>query len=271
MLARRAAVLSACVVARALSFGTLNSWRGGAVSHASIARGLSMVAPQALDLPITLTSAVLAPSSDGVASWSGDLLVLPFWEVEKEASITLDGDLSALDEATGGALAEFIEFQEFKGSAGSSAVVTLPKGSPARRLALVGLGKADKFSHAGAKKFGKELASLAKAQKAKLMGALMPSPMDVQAQQNAVETALIDLSPDTRFKSDKDADENKPPPLQQLDLLGEPARQRPLLLPGSPCFPTPPSASLADARTAESAAASQSRRAHVPSLTARRP
>ena len=60
---------------------------------------------------------------------------------------------------------------DFKGKAGSSAVIALPRGLPTRRLAVVGLGKADSKPAAG---FGEALATAAMAQKAKVMAAVLP-------------------------------------------------------------------------------------------------
>ena len=122
-----------------------------------------------------------------------------------------------------GALADVIADHEFKGKAGSSAVVALPRGSSARRLAVVGLGKADaKTGLAVGKKLGTALASIAKDQKAKTMGVVLPAetPLTTPMQQAAVEAVLLGLSPDTRYKSKPDDDENKPPPLESVTLLG---------------------------------------------------
>lgn len=199
--------------------GALPAWR--TLTHRSLnARQLATMSATSLQT-ISLTSASVEKSGATASKWSGDLLVLPFWEVANSSEITLSKELAALDGAIGGALTDLVTDQEFKGAPGSTAVVALPRGSPARRLAIVGLGKQDKYKVPGARKFGEELAALAKAQKVKVMGALLPSdPAMTAVLQQAVEAALLGLSPDTRFKSAKDADENKPPPLEKLELLG---------------------------------------------------
>ena len=58
----------------------------------------------------------------------------------------------------------------------------------------------------GARKFGDTLATLAKDQKSKQAAVLVPdfgAAAAAQMQQAAFEAALLGLSPDTRYKSDK--------------------------------------------------------------------
>jgi leucyl aminopeptidase len=198
---------------------TVGRFAATRTSSAAMSAGASKI-PTAVEAPISLSSVLIEPKSDPPESWSGDLLVVSFWEPEeKDADLTLTAAQSAIDAAYDGALADLIEFHEFKGKAGSSAVIALPKSMPARRLAVVGLGKADGFKAAGAAKLGAALATMAKDQKVKTMAAVMPEASEA-LQVAAVESLLLGLSPDTRYKSKKDADENKPPPLVSLDLLG---------------------------------------------------
>ena len=198
---------------------TVGRFAATRTSSAAMSAGASKI-PTAVEAPISLSSVLIEPKSDQPESWSGDLLVVSFWEPEeKDADLTLTAAQSAIDAAYDGALADLIEFHEFKGKAGSSAVIALPKSMPARRLAVVGLGKADGFKAAGAAKLGAALATMAKDQKVKTMAAVMPEASEA-LQVAAVESLLLGLSPDTRYKSKKDADENKPPPLVSLDLLG---------------------------------------------------
>jgi len=215
---------SLTLATRALTIGgrSATAWRG-----ARLAGGYRSLATMATAGPasvpnISLSTATIETSGVDAAEWTGDLLVLPFWEVESSSDLTLSPELAALDGVVGGALSGLIDDQEFKGASGSTAVVGLPRGALMRRLAIVGLGKPDKYTVAGARKFGDELASVAKLQKAKSMGAVLPTdPVPSSAlQQAALEAALLGLSPDTRFKSAKDDDANKPPPLVSLELLG---------------------------------------------------
>ncbi len=185
-------------------------------------RALAMASGRVSEVPIPLSGVAVKSSDSEPSSWAGDLLVVSFWEADKDKELELSASASSIDAAVGGALADLIADQEFKGKAGSSAVVSLPRGSAARRLAVVGLGKADKCKVAGARKLGLTLATVAKEQKAKAMAAALPeaSPLSETMVQAAVEGMLLGLSPDTRYKSDADDEENKPPPLQSFELLG---------------------------------------------------
>jgi len=147
--------------------------------------------------------------------------VVPFWETKVEGGLTLNTELEALDSAVDGALSDLIADHEFKGAPGSTAVVALPRAAKVRRLAIVGLGPEEKYKVDTARKFGEELSTVAKVQKAKTMATVMPSGVPAALQQAALEAALVGLSPDTRFKSDLESAENKPPLLEQLELLGE--------------------------------------------------
>ena len=189
--------------------------RGGRA--ASSVRMMASTIPTAVEAPIALTKVLPTPNDAAPAAWAGDLLVLPFWEVDKNETLTLSETQTAVDGALGGALSDMIEDHEFKGAAGSSAVLSLPRGSAARRLAVVGLGKEDKFKVSGATKLGGALATMATDQKVKSMAVELPSTTPALLQ-SAIEGTLLGLSPDTRYKSD--GDENKPPPLETLDLLG---------------------------------------------------
>ena len=164
-----------------------------------------------------MCSASLAPSTESPSAWSGDLLVVPIWEAD---TIDLSDDLSQLDIAIGGALAGLIADHEFKGKAGSSAVVSLPTGTSARRIAIIGLGKETDFSQTAARKCGASLASIIITQKAKVVGAALPGAVEDKLHQAVLEAALIGLSPDMRYKSSLEGEESKMPKLEKLDLLG---------------------------------------------------
>jgi len=186
-------------------------------------RGVSMAAstiPVAVETLIPLSSVSIELNKTAPSTWSGGLLVLTFWEPDEGTDLALDEMQAAVDAAVGGELTEIIAEHEFLGKAGSSAVIALPRGSSARRLAVLGLGKAADFKPAGAIKLGEALADMAKTQKARTMGVALPTGLSEALQQTVVEHVLLGVSPDTRYKSDTDADENKPPPLERLEFLG---------------------------------------------------
>ena len=196
--------------------------RGGAN-----ARMGTVASSPSVDAAVPLTSASLIASDAEAAEWTGDLMVVPFYEAaEKDKPIELSPAAAALDEALSGALTDLIADAEFEGKAGSSAVVALGRGLPLRRLALVGLGKSGELKQASARKFGASVASVAKEAKAKKAAALLPSDAGGGAltsalQQAAMEAALLALSPDMRFKaSGADAADTKLPALEELHVLG---------------------------------------------------
>ena len=117
-----------------------------------------------------MCSAALTPSTELLSTWNGDLLVLPFWQVDKHQSITLAGEMAVLDARLGGAVAGLIADHEFCGAAGLSAVVSLPAGtSGVRRIAVVGLGKESDFKQSTARQYGATLASIIINQKSKVL------------------------------------------------------------------------------------------------------
>jgi len=192
--------------------------RGGASPRAAAAGA------QEAATAVPLTSASLASSDAAASDWTGDMMVVPVWEAKEGESIALGAEAVALDAALSGAVADLIADSEFKGKAGSSAVVSLPRGRNVnvRKVAVVGMGLSTDFKMSGARKFGAALATLATEQKPKQAAALLPTgpALAADTQQAAFEAVMLGLSPDTRYKSDADSDENKPPPLQTLALLG---------------------------------------------------
>ena len=202
------------VMVRALSIGSIGMAFPRIIGRAGGVRMMAGGIPSAVEAPIEITKASVVSSSEAAQSWAGDLLVLPFWEAAEDEKLQFSASQAALDDACGGALADLIADHEFTGKAGSSAVIGLPRSvSTVRRLAVVGLGKADKFKASGATKLGATLATMAKEQKSKLMGALLPSesPLSAAHQQALVEAALLGLSPDTRYKSKDDEEACEPP------------------------------------------------------------
>jgi len=193
------------------------------VGRASAARLMSTVRMQGVEAPIEPCAAEITPSDVTPAAWGGDLLVLPFYAAEKDKSIELSGEMAELDESVGGALAGLIADHDFTGAAGSSAVVSLPPGLSARRLAVVGLGEKKEFKQPAARAFGGALATLIIGQRAKVVGASLPAEASTELQQAALEAALFGLTPDTRYKSStslKGEMASKMPKLETLHLLG---------------------------------------------------
>lgn len=147
--------------------------------------------------------------------WTGDLLCIGFWQDQVE----LTGDLALLDGCLGGAVQELITETEFKGKPGSPSVTRLGAGSPVKKLALVGLGKADTVNLEAYRKAAATAAKTAKSQKAHRLGLYFP-PSDQPADRVAgafTEGILLALYQDNRFKSDP---EDKPPVLEQVEFLG---------------------------------------------------
>ena len=174
---------------------------------------------------VPLTSATFVASDAAASEWSGDLIVVPLWQAAKGERPTLGPSAQALDDKVAGAVADLIADAEFEGKAGASAVVALPRGLAVRKVAIVGLGNQTEYKVSGARKFGDVLATLAKEQKPKQAAALVPdfgAAAAAQMQQAAFEAALLGLSPDTRYKSDKakQEDAHKPAPLETLTLFG---------------------------------------------------
>lgn len=221
MALRRAAVLLGALSSQSVAaFGVGSRAVAPAALPARLGRTIASLSPQA-DAPVELCGAELLPSGDTPAAWSGDLVIVPIWApAEKDAEIELIGDNAELDGSTNGALAALIADQEFKGSAGSSAVISLPPGSNARRLAVVGLGDEKEFKQASARQFGSTLASLITSQKAKVVGAALPAGISAELQQATLEAALVDLSPDMRYKSSLEGEAAKMPKLETLHLMG---------------------------------------------------
>ncbi len=147
--------------------------------------------------------------------WSGDCLAIAFFE----DSIELAGSLSELDQALSGTLAELIEESEFKGKSGSSAATRVGGGNPIRKIAIVGLGKANNLNMDVVRQAAAAIAKLAKREKCKSVGVSFPdlaldSATTVQA---AVEGMELALNQDNRFKSDI---ENLEHSVETVDLLG---------------------------------------------------
>lgn len=149
------------------------------------------------------------------SAWSGDCLVIGLFE----DAVEFTADLAEINQKLAGALAELIEEFEFKGKEGSSAVTRVGADSPVRKIAVVGLGKAEELKLDKLRRAAAIAARLAKREKVKTLGLSFPTwnadpALTVQAIAEGIELALYQ---DTRFKSDS---EDKGAKLEQVDLLG---------------------------------------------------
>lgn len=147
--------------------------------------------------------------------WSGDCLVIGLFE----NAVELTEELAALDQKLSGTLTELMAEFEFKGKEGSSAVTRVGAGSPIRKIAIVGLGKAENLRLDTLRRAAATAVRLGKREKCKILGLSLPlwnqdAPTTAQALVEGIELALHQ---DTRFKSDSEDKANK---LEQLDLLG---------------------------------------------------
>lgn len=147
--------------------------------------------------------------------WSGDCLVIGLFE----DAIELTGDLAELDQKLDGTIAELIAEAEFKGKEGSSTVTRVGSRQPIRKVALIGLGKAETLKLDGLRRAAAIAARLGKKEKCKTLGLSLPiwsndAALTVQVIVEGIELALHQ---DSRFKSDADEKTLK---LEQIELLG---------------------------------------------------
>jgi leucyl aminopeptidase len=149
------------------------------------------------------------------ATWSGDCLAIGFFE----DAVELTGDLAELDRTLAGTLTELMGEVEFKGKEGSSAVTRVGGGSPIRKVAVLGLGKPDKFTPETLRRAGAAAARLANKEKCKTLGLSLPLYQDqaatsAQAIAEGIELALYQ---DLRFKSDTEHTDLN---VQTIDMFG---------------------------------------------------
>jgi len=163
----------------------------------------------------------VSTSTTAPEAWEGDLLFVPLSMKEGEDKKALAPILNAaaeIDKALGGALAEMVEENEFKGGPGSSATVRLAGGSKVKKVSIVGTGKPGKFDIKAATKLGVGIAATAKAEKAKKAALVLPAGASAEVVEGLVGSVLTALYHDVRFKSGDDVE--KPAPLVTLELLG---------------------------------------------------
>lgn len=147
--------------------------------------------------------------------WSGDCLVIGLFE----NAVELTDELAELDQKLSGTLTELIAEAEFKGKEGSSAVTRVGAGSPIRKIAIVGLGKAENLKLDTLRRAAASAVRLGKREKTKVLGLSLPlwNQDPAATAQALVEGIELSLHQDTRFKSDSEDKGNK---LEQVDLLG---------------------------------------------------
>lgn len=145
--------------------------------------------------------------------WTGDLLAVGILEGETE----LSGDLAKLDEKLAGTISELIAEEEFEGKSGSSVVSRVGGKNPVRKIALVGLGKAEDLKLDSWRNAAAAIARMAK--KEKTLGISLPTGTEsAEAIAEALtEGIILSLHQDNRFKSEP---EDKEPLLETIDLIG---------------------------------------------------
>jgi leucyl aminopeptidase len=130
-----------------------------------------------------------------------DVLVVDVFEGEK-----LEGDvLAELDKRSGGVITSLIESGEFSGKSGESAYVHTPGDLKARRLLLLGAGKADEFNTDVVRKMAGIAARMLRGKKVHSIAFLRRSQLPIgESAQAATEGALLALfDPDKYQTSDK--------------------------------------------------------------------
>ncbi len=154
-------------------------------------------------------------SNTPLIDWSGDVLAIGLFEDR----LDLTGDLATLDKKLDGALKELIEEEEFKGKPNSTAFTRLSGGTSIRKIMLVGLGKADGLNAESLRRAAASAGKLAKKQKCKSLGIILPVFNDDTAQtaQAIAEGVQLALYQDNRFKSEPEEKETQ---VETVDLLG---------------------------------------------------
>ena len=152
-------------------------------------------------------------TATALLDWTGDLLALGILEGETE----LSGDLAKLDEQLSGAISDSIADEEFEGKAGSSVVSRVGGKNPIRKIALVGLGKAEDLKLDSWRSAAAAIARLAG--KEKKIGVSLPTGSESTSTiaQTVTEAMILALHQDNRFKSEP---EEKQPKLETIELIG---------------------------------------------------
>ncbi len=150
--------------------------------------------------------------SKSILEWTGDILALGFYEGATE----LSGDLAQLDATLAGALQELIADEEFEGKTGTSAVTRISGKNNFRKLALIGLGKAEDIKVNTYRTTAAAIARLAT--KDATLGISLPLSGEASDIAQAITEGIhLALHQDNRFKSEP---EDKAPKLETIDLFG---------------------------------------------------
>jgi leucyl aminopeptidase len=148
--------------------------------------------------------------------WAGDCLGIGFFEDQVEQS----EPFSILNQSTNGLLQEIVSETEFKGKFGESASLRSPSGS-ARKIVLVGLGKAEQWNLEGLRQAAAGIARAAQRQKSKTLGVALPLWNNDAAHSTGAMVEGIELSmhQDNRFKSEPDKN-GSAKSIEQAEILG---------------------------------------------------
>jgi leucyl aminopeptidase len=149
--------------------------------------------------------------------WTGDLLVIGCYE----DAVELTGDLGELNTKYQDVIAALIAETEFKGAVGTNAVTRVGVNTPIKKIALIGLGKADKLKLDSLRKAAAAIARTAKKEKAKTLGISLPVwNNDGAATTGAIaEGVILALHEDRRFKSATE-EKDKNGKVEAIHLLG---------------------------------------------------
>ncbi|MBK9313870.1 MAG: leucyl aminopeptidase [Acidobacteria bacterium] len=130
-----------------------------------------------------------------------DALVLSIFEGEKPES----GLLAEIDKHTGSVISSVIENGEFSGKTGESVYIHTTGDLKARRLLLLGAGKAEEFTTEGVRRMAGTAARSLRSRKTRTFAFLRRSKLEIGASaQAATEGALLALfDPDKYHTSDK--------------------------------------------------------------------
>uniref|UniRef100_A0A7S1TP27 Cytosol aminopeptidase domain-containing protein n=1 Tax=Phaeomonas parva TaxID=124430 RepID=A0A7S1TP27_9STRA len=240
----------AALAARTTAASAARSWTG--TRGGGVAMNMATIAGAELDaeLPMLTEGTKLEVTADSSVpeTWAGDILIVPVF-AEPKAEDAAEGEETEEEEEEGddaeaapafelpagsvaatmdsqfdGLLSEVIEEMEWKAKAGSTAWTRAPKGSPAKKVVLYGLGQAgEKCNSEAMQKLGKYVATFSKSQKAVNVGVVMPAVGDEgttsEAPSKDLVTGLLNaFHSDSRYKSSKAA--KKAPKLESVALLG---------------------------------------------------
>jgi leucyl aminopeptidase len=145
--------------------------------------------------------------------WTGDLLAVGIAEGETK----LSGDLATLDEKLAGTISELIAEEEFEGKSGTTVISRVGGKNPIRKIALVGLGKAEDLTIDSWRNGAAAIARLAKKEKTLGISLTNGSASASEVAQAITEAIILSLHEDNRFKSEPESPE---PKLETVELIG---------------------------------------------------